>query len=313
MPFRHAIEPHAAADTADTAVAADTDTAAGIDTAAGSLAPPPGRRAAPDNPLRASAIGVYSLTSTYLRVLGYEDSQANGPLSERRGKMAKRRKVGNLLALALLSLLAQRPMYPYEMAQTLRARGKDKTIKINWGSLYTVVRNLRKYGFIEEAGTDREGRQPERTIYQITEQGMAELRDWLRELLSVPEEPQSPFAAALSEGGILPPAEVVELLTKRLTTLDKLNTAHAADLKLWTERLPRVFLVEAEYQLAMRVAEANWVRGLLKEIAEGTISGLDAWRRGHETGQLPEEFAELDELAKQGWPEREGDEPVNDA
>ena len=64
--------------------------------------------------------------------------------------MAKRRKVGNLLALSLLSLLAQKPMYPYEMAQTLRARGKEQTVKINWGSLYTVVQNLEKYGFIED-------------------------------------------------------------------------------------------------------------------------------------------------------------------
>jgi len=221
--------------------------------------------------------------------------------------LAKRRKVGNLLALALLSLLAQQPMYPYEMAQMLRTRGKDKTIKINWGSLYTVVQNLQKYGFIEEVGTDREGRQPERTTYQITEQGMAELRDWLRELLSVPGDEQSPFAAALSEGGILPPAEVVELLTTRLTTLDAGNAASLADLKLWTERLPRVLLVEAEYQLAMRLAEANWVRGLLKEIVEGTISGIDAWRQGHETGQLPDEWVELDELAKKEWQPREGD------
>ena len=115
--------------------------------------------------------------------------------------MAKRRKVSNLLALALLSLLAQQPMYPYEMAQTLRARGKDRTIRINWGSLYTVVQNLEKHGFIEAAGTNREGRQPERTTYRITEQGMAELRDWLRELLSEPDDQPTPFAAALAEGG----------------------------------------------------------------------------------------------------------------
>jgi DNA-binding PadR family transcriptional regulator len=220
--------------------------------------------------------------------------------------MAKRRKVSNLLALALLSLLAQQPMYPYEMAQMLRSRGKDKTIKINWGSLYTVVQNLQKYGFIEEVGIDREGRQPERTTYQITQQGLAELRDWLHELLSVPGDEQSPFAAALSEGGILPPAEVVALLTKRLMTLDKGNATAEADLKLWTERLPRVLLVEAEYQLAMRLAEANWVRGLLKEIVEGTISGIDAWRQMHETGQPPEEFVELDKLARQEWLPGEG-------
>ena len=217
--------------------------------------------------------------------------------------MAKRRKVGNLLALSLLSLLAQQPMYPYEMAQTLRTRGKDKNFKINWGSLYTVVNNLEKYGFIEEAGTVREGRQPERTTYQITAQGLAELRDWLAELLSVPEDENSAFVTALSEGGILPPDQVIKLLTIRLATLDKDNAAHQADLKLWTERLPRILLLETEYQLAMRLAQAKWVRGLLRELVEGTIDGMESWRRIHETGEIPPEFKELDDLAKRGWPE----------
>ena len=217
--------------------------------------------------------------------------------------MAKRRKVGNLLALSLLSLLAQKPMYPYEMAQTLRARGKDKNFKINWGSLYTVVQNLEKYGFIEAAATERAGRQPERTTYQITDPGLAELRDWLSELLSVPEDEGGGFVTALSEAGILPPDEVIGLLTRRLASLDKANASHQADLRLWAERLPRVFLIETEYQLAMRVAQAEWLRGLLEELIAGTISGMDGYRRIHETGEMPHEFEELDELAKRGWPE----------
>jgi DNA-binding PadR family transcriptional regulator len=219
--------------------------------------------------------------------------------------VAKRRKVGNLLALSLLSLLAQKPMYPYEMAQTLRARGKEQNFKINWGSLYTVVRNLEKYGFIEAAATEREGRQPERTTYQITDPGLAELRDWLSELLSVPEDEGGGFVTALSEAGILPPDEVIGLLTRRLATLDKANASHQANLRLWAERLPRVFLIETEYQLAMRVAQAEWLRGLLKELIAGTISGMDAYRRIHETGEVPPEFEELDELAKRGWPENQ--------
>ena len=217
--------------------------------------------------------------------------------------MAKRRKVGNLLALSLLSLLAQKPMYPYEMAQTLRARGKEQNFKINWGSLYTVVQNLEKYGFIEAAATEREGRQPERTTYQITGPGLAELRDWLGELLSVPEDEHGGFVTALSEAGILPPDEVIGLLTRRLATLDKSNASHQADLRLWTERLPRVFLIETEYQLAMRVAQAEWLRGLLGELVAGTISGMDGYRRIHETGEVPPEFAELDDLARRGWQE----------
>jgi DNA-binding PadR family transcriptional regulator len=217
--------------------------------------------------------------------------------------MAKRRKVGNLLALYLLSLLAQQPMYPYEMAQFLRERGKDKNFPINWGSLYTVVANLAKYGFIEEAGTVREGRQPERTTYQITSRGLAELRDWMTELLSVPEDERSGFVAALSEAGILPPDEVIGLLATRLESLDKANAAQQDDLKVWVERLPRMLLIEAEYQLAMRVAQSQWLRGLLTELVEGTISGIDGWRRMHETGEVPPELIELNEQARRGWDE----------
>ena len=217
--------------------------------------------------------------------------------------MAKRRKVGNLLALSLLTLLAQRPMYPYEMAQTLRARGKDQNFTINWGSLYTVVANLAKYGFIEEAGTVREGRQPERTTYQITELGLAELRDWLTELLSVPEDESNGFVVALSEALILSPDEVIELLTARLSTIDKANAAQQADLKQWVEILPRILLIEAEYQLAIRVAQSQWLRGLLTELVEGTISGFDAWRRMRETGEVAPELVELEEKAKRGWDE----------
>ena len=49
-------------------------------------------------------------------------------------------------------------MYPYQMAQMLRARGKDQNFKVNWGSLYTVVGNLEKYGFIATVATERAGR-----------------------------------------------------------------------------------------------------------------------------------------------------------
>lgn len=69
--------------------------------------------------------------------------------------MAKRRKVGNLLALAVLSALVQRPMHPYEMATTLRAWGKEQDMEIKWGSFYTVIRNLDKHQLIEAVESPR--------------------------------------------------------------------------------------------------------------------------------------------------------------
>jgi DNA-binding PadR family transcriptional regulator len=206
--------------------------------------------------------------------------------------VAKRRKVGNLLALALLALVAERPMHPYEMASTLRERGKDISIKINWGSLYTVVQNLEKHGFIEATETTRQGRRPERTVYSITDAGREELADWLRELISVPEKEYTRFEAALSVIGVLPPDEAIRLLEQRLRALQLAIAAERAILQESGQEVPRLFLIEAEYGLALREAEGEWIRRLLKELADGSIPGVEAWRQYHETGQLPDEFRE---------------------
>ena len=221
--------------------------------------------------------------------------------------MAKRRKVGNLLALYLLSLLAQAPMYPYEMAQTMRERGKDKNFPINWGSLYTVVQNLEKHGFIETVEVGREGRQPERTTYQITAAGHVELHDWLRELISEPEREYTRFEAALADSAVLPPSELVDLLQQRLDTLEAANAQHQAGLDGLVKQLPRLFLIESEYYLALRRAEAEWVRGLLKEFTDGTFPGIKEWQLFHDTGKVPEEILTLVETQREGLGEERAD------
>ena len=212
--------------------------------------------------------------------------------------MARRRKVSNLLALSLLTLLTERPMYPYEMASMLRQRGKDNSIKINWGSFYTVVQNLEKNGFIEAVEVAREGRQPERTTYRITDTGRAELKDWLRELLSVPDLEHSSFEAALGEAAVLPPDELIDLLQRRLAALEVANDRLQGELETLVTQLPRLFLIESEYYLAQRRAEEEWVRGLLKEFTGGTFPRLDAWRRFHATGEVPDDVQALADLER---------------
>jgi DNA-binding PadR family transcriptional regulator len=212
--------------------------------------------------------------------------------------VAKRRKVSNVLALALLAVLAPgRPMHPYQMVSVLRRTGKEHDMKIKWGSLYTVVQNLEKHGFIEATGSNREGRRPERTIYALTEAGRAELKDWLRELVAEPEKEYPRFEAALSVLGVLPPDEVTELLEERLRALDAGIAGQRAGLEQAGQEVPRVFLIEGEYALAMREAEATWVRALLKELTDGTLSGVAEWREYHKTGGAPPGWTELLEEA----------------
>jgi DNA-binding PadR family transcriptional regulator len=183
------------------------------------------------------------------------------------------------------------------MASLLRTRGKERDMKIKWGSLYTVVQNLEKHGLVEATESVRQGGRPERTIYRLTDAGREELEDWVRELVSTPEPEQRRFEAGLSVLGILPPDEAMSLLRQRLGLLEEAITGQRVMLAQASQEIPRVFLVEGEYDLALREAEAAWVRSLLEELTTGSLSGIQLWRAWHETGQMP---AELVDLAERG-------------
>ncbi len=205
------------------------------------------------------------------------------------------RKVDNLLALAALAELTLRPMHRYELASVLRAHGKEQDMDVKLSSLYTVVQNLAKHGFLEAVGTSRRGRWPERTTYRITDAGRREMTEWTRELLSEPESEHPRFTAGLSIMMVLPPEEVIVLLRTRLTRLVETIAARQAELAQIQRDVPRLFLAEAEYGLAMREAEAAWVRSLRDELDTGSHPDLAAWREWHRTGTMP---ADLNELAE---------------
>jgi DNA-binding PadR family transcriptional regulator len=209
--------------------------------------------------------------------------------------MAKQRRVGNLMALGILSTVAFRQMHPYEMANALRGWGKERDLRIKWGSLYTVVRNLAKHELLAEVESTRAGRRPERTVYRITDAGRAELIDWTRELLSAAEPEFPRFRTGLSIMSALAPDEVTTLLRQRLAAVEEAIVAARATIDEHVPRVPRLFLIEIEYDLAMLMAEATWMRSLIAELTAGTLPGLADWRRAHETGELTDDLVALAE------------------
>ncbi len=201
--------------------------------------------------------------------------------------MAKR-KISNPLALAVLSLLVEKPMHPYEMSSTMRERVKEASIKLNYGSLYSVVDSLVRHGLIEVHETVREGRRPERTVYSITEAGRTELVDWLSELLSIPVKEYTQFEAALSLMPCLPPDEVSRLLHTRRTRLDaEIVGARAIIEDMAKQGMPYLWAIEGDYVLRLREAELRFVDELIEKIDGGTLDSIDVWRRAHEGGELP--------------------------
>jgi DNA-binding PadR family transcriptional regulator len=197
--------------------------------------------------------------------------------------MATRR---NLLALAVLAYLLQRPMHPYELGRTLRAHGDERSIKFNHGSLYMVFQQLEKAGFVEALETSREGQRPERTTYALTGAGREEVRDWLRDLVATPRHEYPHFVAALSLIAALPPGEVAQLLAARLERL----AAQRAEIRELVDRtvgagLHPVFLIDEEYRLALLDAETAFVQRFLDRLTAPETAWAPEWAKFHEESE----------------------------
>lgn len=190
--------------------------------------------------------------------------------------------------MAVLVCLYERPMHPYEVAQTLRQRAKQESVRLNYGSLYAVVESLEKRGLVRASGTIRQGRRPERTIYEITDDGSREMVDWLTELVSVPAKEFPQFMAGLSFIGALEPDDALRALRERSDALAfKLAGLRGGMEAARQAGLPRLFGLEAEYEEGQLASELQFVKRLVRDIEEKTLEGLEMWKAFHEEGVNP--------------------------
>ena len=188
----------------------------------------------------------------------------------------------NPLALAVLAFLFERPMHPYEIGVLLKQRNKEDSIKFRYGSLYTVIDLLLKRGYIAARESSREGRRPERTVYELTPAGSDELHVWMADLIGQPGKEYPQFEAALCLLPVLPPDEVLALLRRRLELIEDNCAIVSRQIEqAKTANFPPLFLIESEYRLALMQAERQFVAQLVGRIENGW-GPLDLWRGFHE-------------------------------
>jgi DNA-binding PadR family transcriptional regulator len=178
-----------------------------------------------------------------------------------------RRRVANPLALAVMADLTTGPKHPYDMARRFKQTGKDRHIKYNHGSLYMVVEQLKKAGFIAKQKAVRDSQRPERTVYALTADGRREVHDWMRELVARPQREYPIFLVALSLLAMLPPKETVDLLGQRVEALAEEVAEIRDTVRSATEQdVPWVFLIEEEYRLATLKTEQRFIKDLMESL-----------------------------------------------
>ena len=163
------------------------------------------------------------------------------------------------LGISVLALLRAHPMHGYEMFQTLVERHADRIVKVRPGSLYHVVDRLTEEKLIRHAGTARDGKRPERAIYEITDAGVEALADRVGQLIAVPTHEFPQFAVALAEIDTLDEDVAANAVGDRVGALE----ARVAEIMALRDAsvTPAGYLVAFDYLLATTQAELSWLRG----------------------------------------------------
>lgn len=81
--------------------------------------------------------------------------------------------------------------------------------------------------------------------------------------------------------GLLGPDEVIGLLRQRIELLEEQQARQREALEGYRCSVLRLFLLEREYDLAVRETELAWTRGLLEELTDGSFPDLEGWRAYH--------------------------------
>jgi DNA-binding PadR family transcriptional regulator len=189
--------------------------------------------------------------------------------------------------LTVLALLGAGPLHPYGMQRLIKSWGKDEVVNIGQrANLYKTIRRLHEAGLITVRQTERAQQYPERTVYELTEEGRRTRLRWLRDMLATSRNEYPAFPVALSFAMILDPDEVADVLTRRLAAVQDRLAQLDSQLQDYREAMPRIALIETEYQRTVVHAEARWLSSVIDDLESGKL----AWSHDQIAAQAAETF-----------------------
>lgn len=146
-------------------------------------------------------------------------------------------------AYVILGMVSREPRSGYEIKAAV-----DSTTRFFWaasyGQIYPELKRLSEAGLVEGVDAPRGDRK--RTVYAITADGRAELKDWLRKPPEASEMREEGLLK-LFFAGALKPAEAVETLRamrrKRLELAERLRSIEPTKLEKKTDEDPFPLMV----------------------------------------------------------------------
>ncbi|MEC0232104.1 PadR family transcriptional regulator [Paenibacillus alba] len=180
------------------------------------------------------------------------------------------------MKLVILGLLMEANRHTYDIRQTMKERSMHTYMKLQDGSLYYAMDQLRKDGLVEALEVVRDTNRPEKTVYQITEAGKNKFQELLVEQLHEEIKHYHPLYVALPFTVHGDQAKIAEILEHKIMAQKIIMQRTKSVYEEHIHSVPRVVLQMMVGGYKRAFCELKWLEELQKDAREGRLQERNA-------------------------------------
>lgn len=186
------------------------------------------------------------------------------------------------MKLMVLGLLMEKPRHPYDIRQTMKQRNWNNAFRLQDGSLYYAVDQLRESGMIETIDAVPSEGEPrhDKTVYQITAEGKDELLALLYPQLEKTAYPKHPMMMAMPFLRHADPDKVIGIVELQLEECRKRVERLEQVLAVKGTAIPRSSARMIQGMIDFGRTEEKWLLDTLADAREGRF-----WEPSFEGGE----------------------------
>lgn len=168
--------------------------------------------------------------------------------------------------LAVMSLLAEKPMHGYQIEQIIEERGMRDWTNIGFSSIYYILEKLNKFGWLESVLEYGEGKGPARQIFSLTNTGRHVWKKTVITALSHPHRSSSNFQLGLSNLLLLEKEQIISALEEYVNELEQKYQQVMEKFTNYGENIPWNASAMFDLSLTQIKTELDWVKGFIEKI-----------------------------------------------
>ncbi len=171
--------------------------------------------------------------------------------------------------VVVLGLLAEEPLYGYDLLERFRTRSMGFWVEIGKASVYQALRRLEREGLIN--GRSQEGPEgPDRRVYRISKAGRDHLTSGLSERVASLEPYETDGGLALGFAHLLSASDARKAVDERETAVhDLIDAIKTERSRVLTDKGPgrSVSTAMLARQESLAKAELAWIKGFRSDLA----------------------------------------------